>query len=105
VTATGFESMSDTIRRLLGDAVADRVGPVWGFDDDHHMRNMWTRTAQDGLWLMGGAIPEARMNAPFLALQIKAQLEGLLPDRADLPLARLRRERAAATARPGAAPV
>src|SRR4029077_14871276 len=33
VLATGYLSQQETVRRYLGDAVADRVGPVWGFDD------------------------------------------------------------------------
>jgi hypothetical protein len=84
VLATGFESMQETIRRMLGDQVADRVGPVWGFDEEFNVRNMWTRTAQPGLWIMGGAILEARLNSRFLALEIKASLEGLMPSREEL---------------------
>lgn len=87
VLATGFESMQEGIRRSLGDAVADRVGPIWGFDEKKEMRNMWTRTAQDGFWVMGGSIIEARLNSRFLALEIKASLDGVLPDRRDLPCA------------------
>jgi hypothetical protein len=81
VLATGFESMQDGVRRILGDEVADRVGPIWGFDEDFNVRNMWTRTPQRGFWVMGGAILEARLNSRFLALEIKASLEGLVPDR------------------------
>jgi len=86
VLATGFESIQDNVRRMLGDAVADRLGPVWGFDSEGNVRNMWTRTAQPGLWLMGGAILEGRLNSRFLALEIKASLLGLLPEPADLPI-------------------
>jgi putative flavoprotein involved in K+ transport len=43
------------------------------------MNNMWTRTGQDRLWLMGGALNEVRLFSRFLALQIQADLEGLLP--------------------------
>jgi hypothetical protein len=79
VLATGFQNMQESIRTLVGDAIADRVGPVWGFDEEYNMRNIWTRTAQEGFWVMGGAILEARINSRFLALEIKASLEGLLP--------------------------
>lgn len=79
VTATGFETMQASIRRLLGDEVADRVGPIWGFDEEHNLRNMWKRTAQENFWVMGGAIIEARLFSRFLALQIKAALLGQLP--------------------------
>jgi cation diffusion facilitator CzcD-associated flavoprotein CzcO len=79
VLATGFESMQETIRSMLGHAVADRVGPVWGFDQEYNMRNLWTQTVQEGFWIMGGSILEARLNSRFLALEIKASLQGLLP--------------------------
>lgn len=86
VLATGFEGIQHSVRTLLGDEVADRIGPVWGFDQDFVMRNMWRRTAQEGLWLMGGAIIEARLQSRFLALEIRAALEGLLPERSAMPL-------------------
>jgi cation diffusion facilitator CzcD-associated flavoprotein CzcO len=79
VLATGYEKQPAGIRRLCGDEVADRVGDVWGFDEQGFMRNMWTRTGQDRFWLMGGALNECRLFSRFLALQIKADLEGLLP--------------------------
>ncbi|HEY5017956.1 MAG TPA: hypothetical protein VII59_14400, partial [Streptosporangiaceae bacterium] len=79
VLATGYEKQPSGIRRLCGDEVADRVGDVWGFDEQGFMRSMWTRTGQDRFWLMGGALNECRLFSRFLALQIKADLEGLLP--------------------------
>ena len=47
------------------------------------MRNMWMRTAQPGFWVMGGSLIDARLYSRFLAVQIKAQLDGILP--AELP--------------------
>lgn len=79
VLATGFESIGDNVGRLLGAEVAAKVGKVWGFDDDGNMRGMWTRTGQPGLWLMGGAMLEARINSRFLALEIIGSLKGLIP--------------------------
>ena len=86
VLATGFEGMQESVRKLVGDEIADRVGPVWGFDRDFVMRNMWRRTAQDGLWLMGGSLIEARLYSRFLAVEIVASLKGLLPERSAMPL-------------------
>lgn len=103
VLATGFESMQEGIRRLLGDAVADRVGPVWGFDGDHNMRNVWRPTAQPNFWIMGGAITEARLFSRFLAVQIKASLEGLMPQGEALPLKRHRRRLAGERTEPARA--
>ncbi len=86
VLATGFRNMQEGIRELMGDEVADKVGSIWGFDQDWQMKGMWRRTPQDGFWVMGGALIDARLNSRYLAIEIKADLLGLLPDRAEMPL-------------------
>ncbi|MDQ1749781.1 MAG: hypothetical protein QOE71_837 [Pseudonocardiales bacterium] len=78
VLATGYENQQELVRRLLGDEVADRVGPIWGFDENYELRNMWRRTNQPGFWVMGGNLLDSRMHSKFLALQIKADLIGVL---------------------------
>lgn len=78
VTATGYKNQQDVVRELLGDGVADRIGPVWGFDDGGEQRNMWRRTPQPGLWFTAGGLPHVRIYSKYLALQIKACEEGLL---------------------------
>jgi cation diffusion facilitator CzcD-associated flavoprotein CzcO len=77
VLATGYENQQEGVRRLLGDDVADRVGPIWGFDENHIMRNMWQRTGQAGFWVMGGSLIDCRLYSRFLALQITAEVAGL----------------------------
>jgi cation diffusion facilitator CzcD-associated flavoprotein CzcO len=79
VLATGYENQQELIARMLGEDVARAVGPVWGFDEHGFMRAMWRRLPQDGLWLMGGSLNECRTHSRYLALQIKAELEGLMP--------------------------
>lgn len=79
VLASGYENQQEGVRLLFGDEVADRVGPIWGFDENHMMRNMWVRTAQDGFWVMGGSLMEARLYSTYLAVQIHADLLGILP--------------------------
>jgi cation diffusion facilitator CzcD-associated flavoprotein CzcO len=79
VLATGYKNVQEGIRRLLGEDVADTIGPVWGFNDQGFMKNMWSRTHQEHFWIMGGALNESRLYSKFLALQIKADLEGILP--------------------------
>ena len=86
ILATGFLNMQESIRAVLGDEIADRVGPVWGFDEYFQMRNMWRRTAQPGLWITGGSLLNSRLYSRFLALEIKAELEGLPPAKSALPL-------------------
>jgi putative flavoprotein involved in K+ transport len=41
---------------------------------------MYTRTAQPGLWFIAGSLAQCRINSKYLALQIKAIKEGLLPN-------------------------
>jgi putative flavoprotein involved in K+ transport len=73
VIATGYSNMSESVRALMGDEVADRVGPVWGFDSEGEVRGMWRPTGQDGFWLMGGSLQQCRPYSKYLALQIKAR--------------------------------
>jgi cation diffusion facilitator CzcD-associated flavoprotein CzcO len=96
VLATGYKSQQEVTRRLLGDAVAQRVGPVWGFEGGE-LRNMWKRTAQQGLWYTAGSLALCRIFSKYLALQIKACELGLMP--AELPEACAATRRAEPTAR------
>jgi hypothetical protein len=79
VLATGYKGQEHLVRKLFGEAVADRVGPIWGFGDDQELRNMFTRTAQPGLWFIAGSLAQCRIYSRPLALQIKACEAGLLP--------------------------
>lgn len=81
VFATGYKGMLETARRLFGDEVAGRCGPVWGLDDEGELQGVWRRCGQDGLWFMGGNLAMARFYGQFLALQIKAAEVGLLQPR------------------------
>ena len=78
VLATGYKNQQDTVRAYLGDAIADKIGPVWGFDEGGELRNMWRRTAQPGLWFTAGSLAQCRIFSRYLAIQIKALEEGLL---------------------------
>jgi cation diffusion facilitator CzcD-associated flavoprotein CzcO len=79
VLATGYKRQEELVRKLFGDAVAGRIGPIWGFGEGQELRNMYTRTAQPGLWFIAGGLAQCRINSKYLALQIKAVEEGLLP--------------------------
>ena len=79
VLATGYKRQEELVRKLFGDAVAKRVGTIWGFGEDQELRNMYTRTGQPGLWFIAGGLAQCRIGSKHLALQIKAIEEGLLP--------------------------
>jgi putative flavoprotein involved in K+ transport len=86
VYATGYGPMSDFAARLISPEVAARVGPCWGLGSDTtrdpgpwagELRNMWTPTAQEGLWFHGGNLQQSRFYSLQLALQIKARMAGI----------------------------
>jgi len=79
VVATGYKNMKENVRNLLGDEIAERVGEAWGFDEQGELRNMWKRTPQEGFWFMGGSLAQSRNYSKYLAMQIKAIEEGILP--------------------------
>ena len=81
VLATGYKAQQELVRQLFGSAIADRVGSIWGFDEEGELRNMWKRTAQPGLWFTAGSLAQCRIFSKFLALQIKACEIGMLPVR------------------------
>ncbi|WP_119419068.1 FAD-dependent oxidoreductase [Desertibaculum subflavum] len=78
VLATGYMNQQDVVRAYLGGEIADRIGPVWGFDAGGELRNMWQPTAQPGLWFTAGSLAQCRIYSRYLALQIKAREEGLV---------------------------
>ncbi|MBM3645555.1 MAG: NAD(P)/FAD-dependent oxidoreductase [Alphaproteobacteria bacterium] len=86
VFATGYGNMNQWAARLISPEVAAKVGPVWGLGSgldkdpgpfEGELRNMWKPTAQPGLWFHGGNLMQARHYSLYLALQLKARLEGL----------------------------
>lgn len=79
VLATGYKGQDALVRKLFGDAIAERVGPIWGFGEDDELRNMFVRTPQPGLWFIAGSLAQCRIFSKYLGLQIKASEEGLLP--------------------------
>src|SRR6266566_778902 len=49
VLATGYQRQEELLRKLFGEKVVDRIGPIWGFGEGQELRNMYARTAQPGL--------------------------------------------------------
>ena len=78
VLATGYYPQSELVRRALGDDMAERIGPIWGQDQDGELANMFKRTPQEGVWFIAGSLTQARIYSKYMALQIKAIEEGLV---------------------------
>ena len=62
------------------------VGLCWGLGSDTkydpgpwegELRNMWKPTRQPGLWFHGGNLMQSRHFSLYLALQLKARMEGI----------------------------
>jgi len=86
VLATGYGSMNGWAEQLISPDVADKVGKVWGLGSDTkkdpgpwegEQRNMWKPTQQQALWFHGGNLHQSRHYSLYLALQIKARMEGI----------------------------
>lgn len=64
------------------EEIAARMDSTWGIDAEGEVRGMWkrhTRLAETNYWIMGGYTQQHRYHSKTLALQIKAELEGVLP--------------------------
>ncbi len=86
VLATGYGSMNGWAARLISQEVADTVGKCWGLGSNTRkdpgpwqgeLRNMWKPTRQEALWFHGGNLHQSRHYSQYLALQLKARMEGL----------------------------
>jgi putative flavoprotein involved in K+ transport len=86
VYATGYGSMNGFAADLISQEVADKVGKVWGLGSDTEkdpgpwegeQRNMWKPTQQDAVWFHGGNLHQSRHYSLYLALQLKARMEGI----------------------------
>lgn len=79
VYATGYGDMTDWVAALVDPETADRVGPCWGYGSGTkgdpgpwigEQRNIWVETGQQGLWITGGNLSQARFFSRLLALQL-----------------------------------
>lgn len=79
VTAKGYLGQSAMVEKLFGKPLAEKVGPIWGVDDQtQEMCNMWNPTPQQGLWFHAGSFAQCRIYSKYLALHIQACELGLV---------------------------
>jgi len=86
ILATGYASMNGWAAELISQEVADKVGKCWGLGSDTkkdpgpwegELRNMWKPTQQEALWFHGGNLHQSRHYSAYVALQLKARMEGV----------------------------
>lgn len=80
VIASGYQNRIVEVAAQFGTDVADKLGAIARLDSEGEWTNMWRPTAQRGLWFNGGGINQVRPNSKVMALLIKADLLGLVPD-------------------------
>ena len=89
VLCTGHQSMLASTRSILGDTVADAVGPIWGLDNEGEVRRVWRPSGVNGFWVAGGNFKTTRWGVQALGVLIKAIEVGICTweDLGSFPLA------------------
>ena len=86
VACTGYQSMHETVAGIVSRQAADAIGHSWGMGSGvrgdpgpwlGEIRNLWKPTAVEALWLHGGNLALSRFYSRFVALQLKARMEGI----------------------------
>ena len=84
--ADALADLSTELRKPENAEVAAKVGKCWGLGSatakdpgpwEGELRNMWKPTQQEGLWFHGGNLHQSRHYSLYLALQLKARMEGI----------------------------
>ncbi|UNI13380.1 hypothetical protein JDV02_000129 [Purpureocillium takamizusanense] len=81
VFATGYERNILTVRKLMGDDVADKLEGFGSFDHEQERKGWWRPTGIPGFWFMTGSFSWCRQFSRTLALQIAHAIKG-----GDMPL-------------------
>ena len=86
IQSTGFHSMHEVVAGIVSRDVADRIGTCWGLGSGTRndpgpwhgeLRNMYKPVAHENMWFQGGNLALQRFFSKFVALQIKARMEGI----------------------------
>ncbi len=84
--ATGYLPMNEWVAQIISREVADRIGPNWGYGSgtkgdpgpwEGELRNMWKPLKHEALWFHGGNLHLSRHYSKYVALQLKARMEGM----------------------------
>lgn len=79
VLATGYEKSILTIRKLMGDEVADKLRGFGSLDHEQERSGWWRPTGIPGFWFMTGSFTWCRQFSQKLALQIAHAVKGQAP--------------------------
>jgi hypothetical protein len=80
IIATGYLKPTHQLGTFFSAEMVRRIGDIGGLDHQGEYRNMFKRTKQNGLWFSGGGgIFPCRAMSKYLAIQIKAAIDGVNP--------------------------
>jgi len=85
VLATGYGSMRDATRRLIGEDTANKIHTCWSLDKQDELQTVWRNSGVPRFWLQCGNFFQARCFSRLVALQIQSIEEGLIPDEYPYP--------------------
>ncbi|KIJ68134.1 hypothetical protein HYDPIDRAFT_107789 [Hydnomerulius pinastri MD-312] len=85
IFATGYADARTAYRELIPSTLHDKLRPVWGLDEEGELNSAWREVGGRGeegkdlagLWCMMGNLALCRFHSKHVALQIKAQEEGI----------------------------
>lgn len=82
----GYGAMTDPIGKIISTEVQETIGKAWGMGSgigtdngpwEGELRNLWKPTAQENLWIHAGNLALSRYYSKFIAMQLKARMEGI----------------------------
>lgn len=86
VWCTGFGNVDlrHNLSEILGegsDVIQNDMDATWGVDAEGEVRGLWKRHPNvDNFWILAGGAHQQRWYSKVVALQLKAALEGILPE-------------------------
>ncbi|KAE8452527.1 hypothetical protein EG329_000430 [Mollisiaceae sp. DMI_Dod_QoI] len=51
IFCTGYNNGRSRTRKVFGDSVADKIQPIWGFDEMGEIRGVWRRSGHEAFWI------------------------------------------------------
>ena len=79
IAATGFVNLNENVAEIFGEDIAKRVGGCSGLDETGEAIGLAKPTGQRQFWQLYGGVNDCRRLSRHVALQIIAQLRGIVP--------------------------
>ncbi|KAF9048817.1 hypothetical protein BJ165DRAFT_1462890 [Panaeolus papilionaceus] len=81
VFCTGLSDPRSSILQLIGQESSKNLKTIWGLDEEGEQNGCFRDLGLQGLWSVMGNFAHCRFYTKYLALQIKAQEEGIFGER------------------------